>query len=217
MTEPAPAREPIFNAPWTALAAALAIVASYLAQGTMSEEAWSAGALVPAALFGAGRWETLVSSLFLHGGWAHTLMNAAGALAFGAPVARLLGLGARGALAFALFYMLCGVLSGLGYALVHPQSFASVVGASGAVSGLMGAASRLVDGRGALGPILSRTSIGMAAAWVAVNLLLGFTTLTPGAGGAHIAWEAHLAGYFAGLLLIGLFARVLGGPRFANR
>ena len=199
----------MFNAPWTVTALVAAIVASFLFQGTMSEAEWLAWALWPPAVLGAGRWETLVTAMFLHGGWLHTLMNAAGALAFGAPVARLFGERAGGAFAFFLFYIVCGVISGLGFALLNPSEAVPVVGASGAVSGLMGGASRLIDRRGALGPILGRTPIGMGAAWIVINLVFGLTTLTPGADGMQIAWQAHLAGYFAGLLLIGPFARAL--------
>jgi membrane associated rhomboid family serine protease len=154
----------------------------------------------------------LVTSLFLHGGWAHVLMNAAFCLAFGAPVARLLGTGARGALVLALFYMVCGVLAGLAYVAIHPGSDGPVVGASGAVSGLMGAAARLIDGRRrwgveVLGPIRSRTVGSLAAAWVVVNLLVAVFGF-PGSGGAGIAWEAHLAGFAIGLVLIGPAARL---------
>lgn len=209
MSDPQAAREPVFNAPWAATALVLAIVGSFIVQGRIGEAVWINYALIPADLFAYGRWETLVSSLFLHSGWAHTLMNAVWAMAFAPPVARLFGQGARGGLAFFGFYLLCGVLAGLGFALVHPDTIHPVVGASGAVSGLMGAASRLIDRRGELGPILGRTPVGMAIAFVAINLAFGLTTLTPGAGEGAIAWEAHLAGYFAGLLLIGPFNRVL--------
>jgi membrane associated rhomboid family serine protease len=133
-------------------------------------------------------------------------MNAAAALAFGAPVARLLGLRAGGAAAFFGFYLVCGALSSLGYVLAHPASLDPVIGASGAVSGLMGAASRLIEQRGRLGPILSRSTISMAVAWIVVNLIIGYIPVMPGTGGAGIAWEAHVAGYFAGLLLIGPLA-----------
>jgi membrane associated rhomboid family serine protease len=161
----------------------------------------------PAAL-AQGRWGTLISALFLHGSWAHALMNAAFALAFGTPVARFLGERAQGALAFFAFYLVCGVLSSLGYAALHPGSAAPLVGASGAVSGLMGAASRLIAGRGRLGPILSSAVIGRGAAWVIVNLLIGVlgSGLMPGAENAAVAWEAHLAGFVAGVVMIRPFA-----------
>lgn len=214
MSEPAfdadaPPREPILNAPWPAMAVTLLIVGSFIVQQRLPEEVWSPYVLRPAGVLQYGYWETLLTPLLLHGGWVHTLMNAAAALAFGAPVARLLGLRAGGALAFFGFYLVCGALSSLGYVLAHPDSLDPVIGASGAVSGLMGAASRLIDQRGRLGPIFSRSTVSMAVAWIVVNLIIGYIPVMPGAGGAGIAWEAHVAGYFAGLLLIGLLARAM--------
>jgi len=214
MTEPQPAaeparREPIFNAPWPAMALTQLIVASFAVQQRLPEAVWAPYVLRPVGVLEYGRWETLLTPLLLHGGWIHTLMNASAALAFGAPVARLLGARAGGALAFLLFYLVCGLLSGLGYVLAHPGSLAPVIGASGAVSGLMGGASRLIDERGRLGPMISRSTVSMAAAWIVVNLIIGFVPVMPGTDGAGIAWEAHVAGYFAGLLLIGPLASAL--------
>lgn len=142
----------------------------------------------------------LVSHIFLHGGWTHLLMNAGSALAFGPPVARLLGPGGKGAVLYFGFFLLCGVLAGLGYVAVHLGGSAPVIGASGAVSGLWGAASRLLDRRGRMAPILSRQVLGQAMVFTALNVVIG---LAGGFAQLHIAWEAHLAGYLAGLLLIG--------------
>lgn len=212
MSEPAPPErrrpEPIFNAPWPAMTVTLVIIASFIIQGRIAERVWAPFVLTPAEVLQLGRWETLLTPLFLHGGWVHTLMNAVAALAFGSPVARLFGLRAGGAFAFLVFYLLCGLLSSIGYVLAHPVSLVPVVGASGAVSGLMGGASRLIDRHGELGPLLTRTTVGMAAAWIIVNLIIGSVPVMPGVD-ASIAWEAHVAGYFAGLLLIGPFARLL--------
>lgn len=212
---PAPAREPLFNAPWPAVALAVLLVLCFVGQGWLTEAQFSLLALWPQVVR-QGDPLGLFTSLFLHGGWAHVLMNAAFCLAFGAPVARLLGTNARGAAVLALFYMVCGVLAGLAYVAIHPGSDGPVVGASGAVSGLMGAAARLIDGRRrwgveVLGPIRSRTVGSLAGAWVVVNLLVAVFGF-PGSGGAGIAWEAHLAGFAIGLVLIGPAAR-LARPR----
>ena len=96
------------------------------------------------------------------------------------PVARFLGPRAWGALSFALFYLTCGVLAGLGYAALNPHSGAAVVGASGAVSGLFGAASRLIEHRPGLSPFASRTVVGFAAAWLVTNVALGLIGVAPG-------------------------------------
>ncbi len=139
-------------------------------------------------------------------------MNSAGALAFGSGVSRRLGTGATGAALFFVFFLLCGVLASLGFAQLHPGGNEVLVGASGGVSGLMGGASRLLGRPGRLSGFLSAPVLGMAGAWIAVNLLIAFIGTGPGAGGSPVAWEAHLAGYAAGLLLIGPFAFLAPKP-----
>jgi len=198
--------EPIFNAPWPALLAAASILGPNAFLMKADEQTILSLALVPAD-FWAGHWTGVVTMMFVHGGWLHALMNAAFAVAFGAPVARLLGTGARGGALFTLFYMTCGIVSGLGYAMLHPDVVGPVVGASGAVSGLMGAAARTMDGRGRLGPMFGPQVLSLGLGWLIVNLIMavGGGLLLGGAGA--VAWEAHLIGFAAGVLLIGLFAR----------
>jgi membrane associated rhomboid family serine protease len=137
------------------------------------------------------------------------MMNAAFALAFSTPLARFFGPKLEGGLAFFAFYLICGVLSNLGYAAVHPQGQALIVGASGAVSGLMGASARLIGGHGRVGPMFSSAVLSMGGAWIAINVLIALVggSFLPGSGSAGVAWEAHLAGFAAGVLLIGPFGR----------
>jgi len=195
------ARQPVFNAPWPALALTGIIVGGYLLQGFFPMEEVVRNGAFSAAALEEGRWQTAVTALFLHGSWPHALMNAGFALAFGTPVARCLGVRPAGVGMFVLFYLACGVLANLAFAALHPGDPTPLVGASGAVSGLMAAAAQLIAGRGRPGPILSAPVIGMGAGWLAVNLLVAFTGIAPGANGAIVAWEAHLAGFAAGLLL----------------
>ncbi|HTK35021.1 MAG TPA: rhomboid family intramembrane serine protease [Caulobacteraceae bacterium] len=206
-----PQHEPALRAPWPAVALALSFLALYalqLATGDPQRILARFG-FTPADL-SAGRWTGLITALFVHGGWAHAFLNALGALAFGAPVARLFGRGAVGVLAFFGFFLLCGVASSLGYAALHWGAPYVLVGASGGVSGFMGAASRLIERRGAgLAPFSSRTVTGMALAWVVVNIVVGVVGLGGVGGGAPIAWEAHVVGYAVGLALIGPAARGL--------
>lgn len=202
-------REPIFNAPWPPLLIVAAIIGGYALQGLVPQEALFTRYGFSPAAFEAGDRVILITALFLHGGWGHALMNAAGALAFGSPVARLFGLKAAGVVAFFVFYLLCGVFSSWTYALIHPGEAVVLVGASGAISGLMGAVSRLVAGRGQLGPFISAPVIGMAAAWIIINLLVAVVGFAPGVSDSPVAWEAHLTGYAAGLLLVGPFAWIL--------
>ena len=202
-------REPLINAPLVPLVLSLLLIGLFPFQLSYNGSALGLLALIPAHV-GAGEWVSLLTHQFLHGSWPHVILNALGLLAFGAPVARLLGPGGRGGVLFLAFFLVCGVLAGLGFVLLHPGGVQAVVGASGAVAGLMAAASRLIERPGRLGGFGSRPVIGMAAGWLAINILAAVFGTLPGAGGAGIAWEAHLAGYAAGLLLIGPVARLAG-------
>jgi membrane associated rhomboid family serine protease len=206
----APRREPLFNVPWTIVVLCVALIALYAGQTVLVPDALRDAYGVSGPALIAGRWQTLVTSLFLHGSWPHVLMNSVAALAFGPPVARLMGLSPRGAATFFLFYLVCGVLAGLGFALSDLHGAEPAVGASGAISGLIGAASRIIQGHGRIGPMFGPTVLIMAAAWAIANVVLGVSGLTPGAMGMPVAWQAHLAGYLAGVLLVGPFARLAG-------
>src|SRR5579871_4236108 len=205
-----PTREPAFNAPWTIVALCLGLIGLYGLQTATGQDALiDRYGLSPRAL-AAGRWGTLLSSVFLHISWVHVLMNSAVAFAFGTPVARLFGTKPRGAASFLAFFLICGAIGGLGLVAMDPGDRAVSVGASGAVSGLLGAAVRLIAGRGKIGPLLAPTTIGFTLVWAVGNYVLGAFGLTPGAIGIPVAWQAHLAGYLAGLLLISPFARLAG-------
>lgn len=208
-------REPAFNAPRcvTMLIVALTVAhALRLLLGAPPE----ALALTRSDL-AAGRLAGLLTHIFVHASWAHLLMNCAFALAFGAPVARYFGKGARGAAIFFGYFLVCGVLGALGMAALDealtrlagaPPDPWAAVGASGAASGLMGGAVRLMQGRGRPGAYSGTLVVGMSVAWIAMNLIFGLTGLTPFTGGAQVAWQDHIFGYFAGLVLIGPFGRL---------
>jgi membrane associated rhomboid family serine protease len=197
--------EPMINAPWPVAALTVSIVVLYLLQTRFPFVA-DALAFSPRSLV-QGHYVGLVTHQFLHGNWAHALMNAAFVLAFGAPVARFLGPRASGVVAFLLFYLLCGVLAALGFAALNWGQAITMVGASGAASGLMGAAARLIGGQGRVGPLFSPAVTSMGGAWILINVIMAFTggLMFPGGGDAGVAWEAHLAGFAAGVLLIGPF------------
>lgn len=204
-----PPRERIFNAPWMAVAVAASIVGLYLLQSRQADELaliYEFG-LAPADL-GEGRYGGLLTHMLLHGSWAHAGLNAIGALTFGAAAARLLGRPVVGAIGFLLFYIVCGVLAGLTYSLLHADSAGPLIGASGAVFGLIGAAMRLLSTGGRLAALTDRRVLLLLSAWAGVNLLIGIVGFAPGSGGVAVAWEAHIAGLVAGALLIGPWARV---------
>lgn len=202
-------REPLFNAPLPSLILVAVILGSYA-----WESIWGGDAVISALAFAPvdldqGRWLPVLTVMFVHGGWAHAIINALGALAFGPPVARAMGPRPRGVALFFIFYLVCGVLSTLAYAVMHLHDPEQVVGASGAISGLMGAASRMLGPSWAgLSPIVSRPVISIGFGWVLVNLLMVTTGATPFMAGARVAWEAHIAGFICGVLLAGPFVRL---------
>lgn len=196
-------RQPFFNAPWPAVALLAVLAAAFAVQiSILPDAAQNRLALSPYALRG-GAALTLVTYIFLHSGWTHFLMNAASALAFAPPVSRALGVRGRGPVLFFVFFLLCGVLSGLGFCLLHWKSDALVIGASGAISGLWGAASRMLGRSGTLASPFDRPVITQAIAFAVLNVGIGLVGVF---GALQVAWEAHLIGYAVGLLLIGPFA-----------
>lgn len=205
-----PSREPLFNAPWQAVAVTVLIMGGYAVQTLFPADAIADAYAFSPANLAPGRWETVITSIFVHGSWSHAMMNAGLALAFSAPLARFFGPKIEGALLFFGFYVLAGVLANLGFAAVHPGGHMAVVGASGAVSGLVGAVARLMGGEGRVGPVFSRPVLALGGAWLAINLLIAVVggRFLPGTGGAGVAWEAHIAGFIVGVLLIGPFGRL---------
>lgn len=207
-----PTPERIFNAPLTIVVLAAALPLLFWIQLQLPDGGLSL-AFRPASLWRGEGWTTLITSMFVHGGWGHAAMNAVVALGFGAPVARLMP-GLRGVAGFLAFYLIAGVAGGVGYALAHPASEDALVGASGAVSGLVGAGLRLIGRRdGRLRPLGDRRFLVMAAMIMALNVATGVIGLLPGGGQGRIAWEAHAFGFVAGALLIGPWAAMFRSRR----
>jgi membrane associated rhomboid family serine protease len=203
-------REPIFQAPWPAVAVVAFILVCFALQLWLglqrTEDAWG----VSRNALSRGRYATLVTAIFLHGGWAHVLLNSAFILAFGAAVSWRMGVGPVGALAYFGFFLVGGVLGNVTFWAIHTGGGDVAVGASGAGSALMAAASRLLAPGGRLAPLISRTVVVMATTFAIANVIIAVVGWAPGAGDARVAWEAHLGGYAAGLLLIGPFLAALG-------
>lgn len=208
----------MFNAPAVALAVAASIPALNWLQETVGRadpHLIAALAFQPSDLWRDGGLPGLVTAMFLHDGWAHALMNALAALAFGPPVARLMR-GASGAIGFLLFYIACGIVAALGYGLLHPASDDLLVGASGAVFGLVGAALRLVGRRkGGIRGLTDPAFLRPAAVLMLVNVATGLIGFAPGMEGARIAWEAHAVGFVFGALVIGPWRRLFDRPAAA--
>lgn len=145
-----------------------------------------------------------LSYLGLHNDWTHLIVNCLWLLAFGPVVARRLG-----PVLFLVFFAACGAAGAVAHLALNWGSLIPVVGASGAISGLMGAALRMVPGQAPwaepesapLAPVFSRQIVMFTAVWAAINLLAGVTGIGLGGESGPIAWEAHLGGFLAGLLL----------------
>lgn len=196
-------RPPALGAPRIALALAASMPLLYLAQRFVGDAWILALSYRPASLFDGGWWPGLITAIFVHAGWGHALMNAIFALAFGAPVARLFR-GPAGVVQFVLFYLVCGVVALIGYSLAHPHSQGALIGASGAVFGLMGAGLRLLGRRdGTPRALNDRRFLVPAAIFMVFNVATGLVGLAPGMEGAQIAWEAHAFGFIFGALAVG--------------
>lgn len=225
-----PGREPIFNIPavvlmLAALCAAVHLLRLYvLTRDDDIELLWRA-AFIPIRYAGVVdldiyAFTSPLTYAFLHGGFAHLAINLVWLAAFGSPLANRLGAGR-----FLAFWALTSVAAaGLHYCL-HPMDQAPLVGASGAISGMMGAAARFGfrmerragaaafqgDPLPVLAVVRMRGVVIFLAVWFAINLATGLASGLPGVEGA-IAWEAHIGGFLAGFFGIGLFtgARAAG-------
>jgi membrane associated rhomboid family serine protease len=146
-----------------------------------------------------------VSHLFLHADWMHVIVNMAFLLAFGSAIGRRMG-----ALQFVILYVLCGVAACFAWDFFNPESQAILLGASGAVSGMVGAAARVSiwpphHAGSALPFWRTSTIISFVVIWLVLNVAFGLFPVFVSGDVAGIAWEAHLGGFVAGFLLIGLF------------
>lgn len=172
---------------------------------------------------------TLVTYAFLHGSWAHVLLNSVWFVAFGTAVARRFG-----ALRFLALFAVTAVGGALAHFVTHLSEVVPMVGASASVSGAMAAAMRFAFQPGAplgvfrvddtlayrlpalsLGSVFAdRRVLNFALVWFGLNIATGL--LAPGLGlvDASIAWEAHIGGFVTGLLVFPLLDPVPRGPRF---
>ena len=173
-----------------------------------AEEVLFEWGLVPALLWTdpVGRASTLVSSMFLHGSWAHLGGNLLFLHVFGDNVEEALG-----RVRYAAFYVLGGVLAALAQALVEPVAMVPMVGASGAVAAVLGAYLVLYPHAPITvlntfilpWPLLSFPAWLAIGMWFVLNLVGGLAAFGMGRGGG-VAYFAHLGGFAAGLLAIRL-------------
>jgi membrane associated rhomboid family serine protease len=159
-------------------------------------------------LGGTGSWYTVISSMFMHGGWMHIIGNMWFLLIFGDNVED-----AMGSFRFAVFYLLCGIgAAGLQVA-TNPGSAIPMVGASGAIGGLLGAyvllyprvRVHLLIFLGFYVTTVAVPAVFMLGYWFVVQLLSGVAS--HGTSGGGVAFWAHVGGFASGAVLIMLFRK----------
>lgn len=151
-------------------------------------------------------WHTVLTSMFMHGGWLHILSNMWFLWIFGNNVEDSMG-----HFRFAVFYLLCGSLAAALQVLSNPQSGVPMVGASGAIGGVMGGYVLLYPRvnvhmlifLGFFVTTVAVPAVFMLGYWFLLQLIGGFGSL--GADGGGVAFWAHVGGFAAGAALVPLF------------
>ncbi len=153
-------------------------------------------------------WATLFTSMFLHGSILHVAGNMLYLWIFGNNIED-----AMGRIRFILFYFLCGVIAAYGHALTNPGSTVPMIGASGAVSGILGAYLVLYP----RAKVITLMAFGFYIRTIQLPavFVLGFwfvlqflsALMASSGAGQGVAWYAHIGGFVAGIVLIGLFKR----------
>ena len=155
--------------------------------------------VVPAYL----NWPSVVTSMFLHGGWLHFLGNMLYLWIFGDNVEDRLGHGR-----FLLFYLGCGATAALGQAATNPSSVVPMVGASGAIAGVMGAYFVLFPYSRVLTAVfivffmdlIEIPAIFFLGIWFLMQFFSGVGSLGAGAASGGVAFWAHIVGFAVGAL-----------------
>jgi membrane associated rhomboid family serine protease len=225
-------RQPIFMLPLviTALAGVMLAIQAASAlvlneEGQLNLVVWLG--FIPARLMAPDQFPggllpliwTPISYGFLHGGWEHVLGNVAWLVIFGTPVARRYG-----AVPTLVIFFVSSIIGALAFAVSSLNTIAYLVGASGGIAGLTGAAMRFVFqpvivgkdpetgapvalGRkmASLGEMLRTPSArNFSLIWIILNCLVPLAPMVLGQS-VEIAWQAHLGGFFTGLLLVPFF------------
>jgi len=218
---------PIFNLPATivwfvGVLLIIHVLRTYWISSSLDETILTDWSFVPARfmdLVGLGDYWwllTLVTYSLLHENWQHVIFNSIWMVVFGAPVAARLGV-ARSL----VFFAFASVFAALGFMAVHYNEVIFVLGASGIVSGLTGAACRFAFANGMTGqgrasasglPQLSivqalsnRSILWFIGFWFVANIVTGAGAIALGLSDSPVAWEAHVAGFVFGFLFFPLF------------
>ena len=164
---------------------------------------------------------TSTAAMFIHGGWAHILGNMLFLWIFGDNVEDNFG-----SLPYLVFYLLSGYSAVIVQTLLAPRSDVPMIGASGAISGVL-AGYLLLYPRAAVRAVLPLPILFllpffvpawlMIIVWFASQLLNGYASLTDAAQVAGgVAYGAHVGGFVAGLMLTGIFRNPTRSPRYMD-
>ncbi len=159
---------------------------------------------------------TLLTSMFLHGGWLHLGGNMLYLWIFGDNLEHRMG-----HLKFLVFYVLCGLAAGIAHIVFNSNSQVPTVGASGAISGVLGGylvlfpknRVKVLSHYG----VMAVPAVVVLGMWIVIQVVnsAGSIATTSDTGGGGVAYLAHVGGFVAGLVLVKLFARP-ASPRFAS-
>ncbi|MEK6590889.1 MAG: rhomboid family intramembrane serine protease [Nitrospinota bacterium] len=149
---------------------------------------------------------TVYTSMFMHGGFMHIIGNMLYLWIFGNNIEDSMG-----HLRFIFFYIICGTAASLAHIFTNPNSKIPMVGASGAISGILGAYILLFPHAriltlvmmGFFVRIIKVPAVIVLGFWIVFQLLN--SAIAAGSEGGGVAWLAHIGGFFAGLLLINFF------------
>ena len=157
-------------------------------------------------------WTTLLTSMFLHGGWGHLGGNMLFLWIFGDNLEHRIG-----HLRFIIFYLVCGIAAGLAHIVFNSGSVVPTVGASGAISGVLGGY-LLMFPRNRVhvltyGGVASVPAVFMLGLWILMQFIngVGEVARTPETGG--VAYIAHIGGFLAGMVLAPLLATGRPAPQ----
>jgi len=150
-------------------------------------------------------WATLITSMFLHGGWMHLGGNMLYLWIFGDNIER-----AMGSARFLVFYMICGIVAGLAHIAFAGGSTIPSVGASGAISGVLGGYLLMFPNNRVRvltrGGVASVPAIVVLGFWIVIQLISGVGSIAETSETGGVAYMAHIGGFVAGLALVKVFA-----------
>jgi membrane associated rhomboid family serine protease len=211
-------REPIFNQKPMGVATLIGIIIIAHLAFSIQNPATQATALETFALspsqfsndISTGNWISALAMLFgyqfLHGGTLHLVMNLAMLLQAG-PIAEAgLRRNQDSTIRFVVFFLLCGVGGGLAFCAFNPGAESFTIGASGAISGVFAGFLWAAIGLARPGQAMLKPVLASAAVFLLINV--GLAGLARVFNFLPIAWESHLGGFLAGLILYPLFARL---------